>query len=86
MCLAVPMKLVLRDGPVGTVLEGGIQREVRLDLMDPPPELGQYLLIHAGYAIQVLDEAEASETLALIQQAYPGLLTTEPATEPADGD
>ena len=75
MCLAVPMKLVEVEGPTGRVLEGGIRREVRLDLLDPPPAVGQYLLIHAGYAIQVLDEREAQETLELIRQAYPGLVS-----------
>lgn len=73
MCLAIPMKLVQVDGPSGKVLEGGIRREVRLDLVDPPPRVGQYLLIHAGYAIQVLDEDEAEETLELLRQAYPEL-------------
>jgi hydrogenase expression/formation protein HypC len=65
------MKLVEQEGPRGTVLEGGIRREVRLDLVEA--EVGQYLLIHAGYAIQVLDEDEALETLDLIRQAYPEL-------------
>jgi hydrogenase expression/formation protein HypC len=73
MCLAFPMKLVEVDGLTGRVLEGSIRREVRLDLVDPSPEVGQYLLIHAGYAIQVLDEQEALETLELIRQAYPAL-------------
>ena len=71
MCLALPMKLVRVDGPQGTVLEGGVQREVRLDLLDPTPREGQYLLIHAGYAIEVLDEHEARETIELIRQVYP---------------
>ena len=73
MCLAFPMKLVQVDGPTGQVLEGSIRREVRLDLIDPEPQVGQYVLIHAGYAIQVLDEQEAQETLELIRQAYPEL-------------
>jgi hydrogenase expression/formation protein HypC len=69
MCLAIPMKLVAVEGNSGRVLEGGVQREVRLDLVEEP-EVGQYLLIHAGYAIQVLDEQEARQTLELIRQVY----------------
>lgn len=72
MCLAFPMKLVEIDGDTGRVVEGGIRHEVRLDLVDPP-EVGQYVLVHAGYAIQVLDEQEARETLELVRQVYPEL-------------
>jgi hydrogenase expression/formation protein HypC len=77
MCLAIPMKLVAVEGFNGTVLEGSIQREVRLDLVEAP-EVGQYVLIHAGYAIQVLDEKEAIETLELVEQAYPHLFADNP--------
>ena len=76
MCLAFPLKLVEIDGQRGTVLEGAVRRDVRLDLVEGV-EVGQYLLIHAGYAIQVLDEAEALETVELIRQAYPYLVSGE---------
>ena len=69
MCLAIPMKLVEVDGLQGKVQQGGVEQLVRLDLVEQP-RVGQYLLIHAGYAIQVLDEQEAHETLELIAQAY----------------
>ncbi len=65
MCLAIPMKLVAINGFSGKVIEGGVQRDVRLDLMEAP-QLGQYVIVHAGYAIQVLDAKEAEETLELI--------------------
>jgi hydrogenase expression/formation protein HypC len=83
MCLAIPMKLVEVEGPVGTVLEHGVRRQVRLDLIEEPQQ-GQYLLIHAGYAIEVLDEDEARETLDLIKQAYPTIYGAESLDPSAD--
>lgn len=77
MCLAFPMKLVEVQGLDGIVLQGGVKLGVRLDLVDRP-QVGQYLLIHAGYALQVLDEAAAQETLELMQQAYPYLFDPGP--------
>jgi hydrogenase expression/formation protein HypC len=67
MCLAIPMQLTDIDGPRGSVDIGGVSCEVRLDLVEAP-RVGDYVLVHAGYAIQVLDEAEASETLALLAE------------------
>ncbi len=67
MCLAVPMRLDELDGPQGTVRSGGVRLQVRLDLL-PDAAAGDWVLVHAGYAIAVLDEAEAAETLALLRQ------------------
>lgn len=67
MCLAVPMCLEEVDGPSGTVRSGGVRLRVRLDLL-PAAAAGDWVLVHAGYAIAALDEAEAAETLALLQQ------------------
>jgi len=67
MCLAVPMCLEGVEGPQGTVRSGGVRLQVRLDLL-PEAAPGDWVLVHAGYAIAVLDEAEAAETLALLQQ------------------
>ena len=66
MCLAVPMRLVAVEGSRGTVEVEGVHREVRLDLMEGARP-GDWLLIHAGYAIQLLDEAAAAETLELLR-------------------
>lgn len=67
MCLAVPMQLVEVDGARGRVELEGVRRDVRLDLIEAACQ-GDWLLIHAGYAIQVLDEAAAQETLALLRE------------------
>lgn len=67
MCLAIPMQLTGIDGPRGTVTSGGVSCDVRLDLVESP-DVGDYVLVHAGYAITVLDEAEAQETLTLLTE------------------
>lgn len=63
MCLAVPMKLVEVTGADGVAELAGVRRSVRLDLV-PEARLTDHVLVHAGYAIQVVDEAEARATLA----------------------
>jgi hydrogenase expression/formation protein HypC len=65
MCLAVPGKLVRIEGDVGLVQFSGAERRVGLALV-PDARVGDYLLVHAGYAIQRMDEAEALENLELL--------------------
>lgn len=67
MCLAIPARLFQVEGDRGMVDLAGVVREVSLALL-PEARLGDYLLIHAGYALQRLDEAEAQETLRLLQE------------------
>jgi len=66
VCLAIPAKVLDIKGDVATVDFGGIMREVDVSLTDAV--VGQYVIVHAGFAIQVLDEEEAQETLALFDQ------------------
>ena len=64
MCLAVPAKVMKIDGEVAEVDFGeGILREVNIALVEP--KIGEYVLVHAGYAITVVDKEEAEETLRL---------------------
>ncbi len=67
MCLAIPMRLIAIDGAAGTVEQGGVTRTVGLDFIEQPA-VGEYLIIHAGFAISRVDEAEAQETLELFRQ------------------
>lgn len=67
MCLAVPMVLTKRDGVLGVVEVDGVTREVSL-MMEPDAAIGDYLLIHAGFAIGRIDPVEAEETLALLRE------------------
>ncbi len=67
MCLAIPMKLVERDEFEGTVVLDGVERRISLMLL-PEAEVGDHVLVHAGYAIGVVDEAQAEETLAILDR------------------
>jgi hydrogenase expression/formation protein HypC len=71
MCLSIPGKIteITRDGSLlmGTVDFGGVSREVCLDYV-PEAQVGQYVLIHVGFAISVLDEDEAMERLNTIRE------------------
>ncbi|MBM4394526.1 MAG: HypC/HybG/HupF family hydrogenase formation chaperone [Deltaproteobacteria bacterium] len=67
MCLAVPMKLVEVTGAAGRADLGGVRRAVALDLV-PGASVGDYVLVHAGFAIQVMDEAAAAETIAMLRE------------------
>lgn len=67
MCLAVPMQVMeIKDDGMARVTAMGAQREVALDLT-PQAAVGDYVLVHAGFAIEVVDEQYAQETLELIQ-------------------
>jgi hydrogenase expression/formation protein HypC len=61
------MKLVSIDGPRGQADVGGVKRSVALDLV-PDARVGDYVIVHAGYAIQTLDEEAAAETIALLKE------------------
>jgi len=67
MCLAVPAKLVEIHDNEGVIELGGSRKTVLLTLVTDP-KVGQYVLLHAGYAIGVIEEAEALE-LAALQRA-----------------
>ncbi len=71
MCLAVPGKVLEIDtgsNPImGKVSFGGIKKEVCLDLV-PDVKIGEYVIVHVGFAINTLDEEEAQETLKLLEQ------------------
>lgn len=59
MCVAAPMRLVGIDGDEGAAELGGVRRRVSLALLDAP-KIGDYVLVHAGFAIAVVDEADAA--------------------------
>ena len=68
MCLAIPAKVTRIDGGTATIEMAGVTRETSIALL-PDVHLGDYVLVHAGYAIQKLDEAEARETLSMFDQS-----------------
>jgi hydrogenase expression/formation protein HypC len=67
MCLAVPMRLIKREGDIGVVELGGVKREINLMLLSDA-KVDEYLIVHAGFAIQRLDEQEAYKTLEILSQ------------------
>ncbi len=67
MCLGVPGKVLEVMGNTARVEIGGFLRNISLDLC-PDVSVGEYVLIHTGFAIQKVDEDDAKETLALLQK------------------
>ena len=67
MCLAVPMKVTSITGDRARALLGDVEREIGLAML-PEVQVGDYVIVHAGFAIQRLDELEAQETLDLFRQ------------------
>jgi len=67
MCLAVPVQVISRQGDQAEVDIGGVKRRVSLALT-PEAKVGDYVLLHTGYAISVVDEAEAKETLKIFEE------------------
>jgi len=64
MCLAIPAKVVEVKGAVAKVdFGGGVLRDVDVSLVEA--KVGEYVIVHAGYAIEVLDREAAEETLSL---------------------
>jgi len=76
MCLAIPMKVTAVQGDpddfttsqIATVDVDGIGKEVRLDIVDHWPNVGDYVIVHAGFAIHSLVEEEALKNLALLRE------------------
>lgn len=68
MCLAIPSKIVSIDDAMATVDVFGARKEISLLLLSEPAEIGEYVLVHAGFAIQKMDYDAAQESLRLIRQ------------------
>jgi hydrogenase expression/formation protein HypC len=69
MCLAVPMeiKTINSDLNIADVEIAGVKRQVRLDIIDHPASIGDFVIVHAGFALRRLDREDALETLKLFQ-------------------
>jgi hydrogenase expression/formation protein HypC len=66
MCLAVPGRIVSIKGKDAQVDFGGIMRETNISMVEAT--VGDYVIIHAGFAIQMVDEEEAKETIKLWEE------------------
>ena len=72
MCLAVPLKILSVDGRQAVGEAGGLTQKLRVDFI-PDIRPGDYVMVHAGFAIEKLTEQQAKENLACIQEAADAL-------------
>lgn len=68
MCLAIPSKIVKIENNMATIDVDGVKRDASLLLLDEP-KVGDYVIVHAGFAIHKIDEADALESLKLLREA-----------------
>ena len=66
MCIGIPAQLIERDEYSGLAEVGGVQRRISLALV-PDARIGDYVLVHAGCGMQIIDEQSAAETLDLLK-------------------
>jgi hydrogenase expression/formation protein HypC len=72
MCVAVPAEVIeIKEGNIGLVDYGDLRQEVRLDLVDV--KVGEFVLVHVGFAIQRLSREEGLETRDIFRQVYEAL-------------
>lgn len=67
MCLSIPAKIDSIDGDMAMVNVGGVSYKASLQLVDDA-EVGDYILLHTGFAIQKISEEEAKETLRIFEE------------------
>lgn len=67
MCLAIPVRIIELRGDMAVGEVGGVQREISV-LMTPEAKVGDYVIVHAGFALQILDQEEAKENLRILRQ------------------
>lgn len=69
MCIAMPAEVIeIKEGNIGVVDFGDLKQEVRLDLVDV--RVGEFVLVHVGFAIQRLSRKEGLETREVFKQVY----------------
>jgi hydrogenase expression/formation protein HypC len=70
MCLGVPMKILSRDGDNIVAEVDGVQKEASVMLLGEEVRVGDYVIVHAGFAISRLDEEYAEETLRMMREVF----------------
>jgi hydrogenase expression/formation protein HypC len=78
MCLAIPAKIVNIEDNMGTVDMAGIQKKVSLILLEDA-QVGDYVIVHAGFGIHKIDEQAAMESLQVLREAAYLLDVEDPA-------
>ena len=67
MCLAIPEKIIELKGETAVVRTGTLEHDINITFL-PESKIGDYVLVHAGFAIQKIDETEAKKTLKLVDE------------------
>jgi hydrogenase expression/formation protein HypC len=67
MCLAIPVRILELRGDTAVGEVGGVERDVSV-MMTPGVKVGDYVIVHAGFAIQVVDQQEAKENLRILRE------------------
>jgi len=67
MCLAIPTRILSIEDQQGVVELGGVRRAISL-VLTPEARVGDYAIVHTGFAINILDEEDAQETLRLFEE------------------
>ena len=67
MCLGVPVKVIQKKGKEGVAEFKGVKKRISLELLENV-KIGDYVILHAGFAIQKLDKKEAAKTLKLFEK------------------
>ncbi len=79
MCIAIPAEVIeIKEGNIGVVDYGDLQQEIRLDLVDV--EVGEFVLIHVGFAIQKMSREEGLETRSLFREVYSAMEQNPPVS------
>jgi len=67
MCLAIPMQVIKKQGRFAQVRTGGLVRQINIQMLSQVT-IGDYVIVHAGFAIEKIDSQAAKETLRLIEE------------------
>jgi len=79
VCIAIPAEVIeIKEGNIGVVDYGDLQQEIRLDLVDV--EVGEFVLIHVGFAIQKMSREEGLETRSLFREVYSAMEQNPPVS------
>ena len=70
MCVGVPMQVVSVDGDDAVAEIDGVRREASLMLLGEKVEVGDFVIVHAGFAISKLDEEDARQTLEMMREVF----------------
>jgi hydrogenase expression/formation protein HypC len=67
MCLGIPMQIMEINGLIAVAEVNGVKRDIGLELVENP-QIGDYVIVHAGFAIEKLNQEEAEETIRLLEE------------------